>query len=173
VNGLNDTAHSIEQIEWLEQLEAAATLPGSEQRWEDELWARQELSDSPITTAAHEFNCTVAARAMLAMYHTKSDLFAVAEVELLGYNRENESLCALECRHGGSCLSTAEAGCSCPTEAWGWAVSRHDYRCHLGCILLNGSGIVADRGRAAGCATGARTRPRTTRCAEACIRTVF
>ena len=68
VNGLNDTAHSIEQIEWLEQLEAAATLPGSEQRWEDELWARQELSDSPITTAAHEFNCTSAARAMLAMY---------------------------------------------------------------------------------------------------------
>ena len=50
---------------------------------QDELWARQELSDSPITTAAHEFNCTVAARAMLAMYHTKSDLFAVAEVELL------------------------------------------------------------------------------------------
>ena len=124
VNGLNDTAHSIEQIEWLEQLEAAATLPGSEQRWEDELWARQELSDSPITTAAHEFNCTSAARAMLAMYHTKSDLFAVAEVELLGYNRENESLCALECRHGGTCLSSAEAGCSCPTEAWGWAGPR-------------------------------------------------
>ena len=37
VNGLNDTAHSIEQIEWLEQLEAAATLPGSEQRWEVDL----------------------------------------------------------------------------------------------------------------------------------------
>jgi hypothetical protein len=122
--GINDTVHTEEEDAWLDGLEGAGGV-GSDQSWEDELWARQELRDNPITEAIHEFNCTHAKHVMLRLEHTVSDLFAVAELEVQGYPMEggNDSAtpCPLRCRHGGSCLSSGVSSCSCPSTEWGWA----------------------------------------------------
>eukprot|EP01043_Picozoa_sp_COSAG02_P047313 COSAG02_NODE_4522_length_5265_cov_2.497677_2_plen_650_part_00 len=125
--GINNTVHSADEDAWLAGLEEDGGV-GSLQSWEDEMWGRQELSDSPITHEIHEFNCTHATFVMLRLEHTVSDLFAVSEMEVLGYpmsgGNDSATPCPLHCRHGGMCLLpsslTEDASCSCPTE-WGWA----------------------------------------------------
>ena len=121
--GIKNTAvHTLEDVEWLDGLEDPGGV-GSTYSWEDELWARQELYDNPIKNTVHEFNCTIAKRAQVVVHHTTSDLFAISEIELMGYpmtGNGSASPCPLTCRHGGSCLADTQLTCSCPAE-WGWA----------------------------------------------------
>jgi hypothetical protein len=96
----------------------------------------QELSDNPISHKIHEFNCTHANFVMLRLEHTVSDLFAVAEMEVLGYpmtgGSDSATPCPLRCRHGGQCVLPSSldeesaggaASCSCPSAQWGWTGS--------------------------------------------------
>lgn len=134
--GINDTVHSAEDDAWLESLEEDGGV-GSLQSWEDEMWARQELSDNPITHQIHEFNCTHATIVMLRLEHTVSDLFAISEIEVFGYpmsgGNDSATPCPLRCRHGGRCIlpssvdedsDAATASCSCPATEWGWSGPR-------------------------------------------------
>lgn len=65
-----------------------------------------------------------------------SDLFAVAEMEVLGYpmtgGNDSATPCPLRCRHGGKCVLPSSvdeqseggtASCSCPSAQWGWTGS--------------------------------------------------
>ena len=117
--------HTQEQDDFLDALEGPGGV-GSTWVWEDEMWGRQELFDNPIKNTVHEFNCTMAKRAQVVVHHTTSDLFAIAEIELMGYpmtGNTSASPCPLRCRHGGSCLKDTQQRCSCPVE-WGWSGDR-------------------------------------------------